>query len=192
MPTELDRLLESIDPSHTIDKVSADVDRAINTYTMDRAIIEDWDEYERLLADFFHHVETVVLRLGSGSHDDRELYWARCSNILKKKFGPSGHKVAFEMVGTGKEGGLFRILRTIAEQMIENYAQNEISARISDYLASLTVDEQLAAADEYVSKYGHLLPAQFTDGNAARLKAHFPEILKEHPKIISRMRRIGR
>ena len=34
MTTRLDRLLESIDPSRTIDQVSADVDRAVNSFTM--------------------------------------------------------------------------------------------------------------------------------------------------------------
>jgi len=76
--------------------------------------------------------------------------------------------------------------------MAEDYAQNEISARVNDYWNRLTVDQQLTATDEYLEKWGHLLPSEFTDGNAARLKAHFPNVLKEHPGIIRRMGRIGR
>ena len=130
--------------------------------------------------------------MGSGVPHNKEFYWARCSNILEKKFGRSGFKTAFEMAMSGKDGGLYRILKAIAEEMTENYAQNEISARVNQYWSTLSTDEQLAAADEYQSKYGHLLPSEFTAGNGARLKAHFPEILKEHPKMIQRMRRIGR
>jgi len=192
MPTELDRLLDSIDPARTFDSVSADMDRAVNSFAMDHGTIEDWDEYEKFLADFLRHLETVVLRMRPGAPDNREFYWTRCANILKKEFGPSGHKTAFEMVRTGKGGGLYRILKTLAEKMTETYAQNEISARVTDYLSRLSVDEQLAAADEYLSKYGHLLPTEFTDGNAARLKVHFQEILKEHPRTIRRMRRIAK
>jgi hypothetical protein len=192
MPTKLERLLESIDPSRTFDVVSARVDQAVNSFAMRRATIKGWDEYRNFLADFFRHVETVVLRMSGGAPEDREIYWARCSNILKDEFGPSGFKVAFDLVSTGKEGGLYRVLKTIAEKMAEEYAQNEISGRISAYLENLTVDEELAAADEYLKKYGHLLPPEFTDGSAPRLKAHFGRILKEHPKIIRRTRRIGR
>lgn len=192
MPTKLDSLLESIDPSRTLDEVSADVDRAVNSFAAGRGAIEDWGEYERFLAGFLRHLERAVLRMNPGGPDSPEIYWTRCSNILRKEFGPSGHKTAFEMVRTGKGGGLYRILKTIAEKMTETYAQNEISARVNDYLNGLSVDEQIAAADEYLGKYGHLLPAEFTGGNAARLKAHFREILKEHPKTIQRMRRIGR
>ena len=76
--------------------------------------------------------------------------------------------------------------------MAEKYAQNEISARISDYWNRLTVDEKLAAVDEYLSKSGHMLPMEFTDGSAVRLKVHFTKVLNEHPKMIRRMRQIVR
>ena len=191
MPTKLDKLLQSIDPSRVFDNVSADVDRAVNSFSMRRAKIEDWEEYQEFLADFFRHIESVVLRLGSKAPRAKDLYWARCSNILEKEYGPSGFKTAFEMVRTGKNNGLYRILKIIADQMSKNYSQNEISARINDYLAKLTIDETLAAADEYHRKFGHLLPSDFTDANAIRLKSHFQKALKEHPDIIRRMRRIG-
>lgn len=191
MSTKLDRLLESIDPSRTLDKVSAAVDRAINSYAMSRTTIEDWDEYKNFLADFFRHVESVVFRLGGDAPVNREFYWARCTNILDKKFGPSGFKTAFEMVRTGKDGGLYSILKTIADQMAENYSQNEISARISKYWESLTLDEQLGAPNELLSKYGHLLPTEFTEGSAARLRVNFVKALEEYPNIIRRLRQIG-
>jgi hypothetical protein len=192
MTTNLDMLLESIDPSRTYDQVSARVDEAVNDFAMHRPIIEDWDEYENYLADFYRHIETVVLRMGSGVPDSREYYWGQCANLLNKAFGPSGFKAAFEMVRTGKEGGLYQVLKTVADLIAEKYAQNEIFARISHYWESLTLDEKLAAPDEYLSKYGYLLPPELTEGSAARLRANFPKVLEEHPKMIRQMRRIGR
>ena len=192
MTTNLDMLLESIDHSRTYNQVLARVDEAVNNFAMHHAIIEDWDEYENFLTDFYRHIETVVLRMGSGVPDNREFYWGQCANLLNKAFGPSGFKAAFEMVRTGKEGGLYRVLKTVADLIAEKYAQNEIFARISLYWESLTLDEKLAAPDEYLSKYGHLLPAELTEGSAARLRANFPKVLEEHPKIIRQLRRIGR
>ena len=192
MTTNLDMLLESIDPSRTYDQVSARVDEAVNDFAMHRPIIEDWDEYENYLADFYRHIETVVLRMGSGVPDNREYYRGQCANLLNKAFGPSGFKAAFEMVRTGKEGGLYQVLKTVADLIAEKYAQNEIFARISHYWESLTLDEKLAAPDEYLSKYGYLLPPELTEGSAARLRANFPKVLEEHPKMIRQMRRIGR
>jgi hypothetical protein len=192
MATKLDMLLENIDPSRNYDQVSARVNQAVNSFTTGRAMIEDWDEYEIYLADFYRHVEMTVLRMGSGVPDNGAFYWGQCSNLLNKAFGPNGFKAAFEMVRTGKEGGLYHVLKTVADLMSEKYAQNEISARISHYWESLTLDEKLTAPDEYLSKYGHLLPAELTEGSAARLRANFPKVLEEHPKLIRRMRRIGR
>jgi len=192
MTSKLDRLIESIDSSRNLDEVSARVDEAINSFSVKRAVIEDWDEYVKFFADFYRHVEITVLRLGQGAPDDKMVYFNRCSDLLKKPFGPNGHKAAFEMVRTGKEGGLYRVLKTVADLMAEGYAEREISARIFQYWGSLSDDQKLAAMDEYLAKYGHLLPSELTEGSAARLKFNFPKVLEEHPKMIRRLRRIGR
>lgn len=192
MPTKLDMLLQSIDPSRTLDKVAGDVDRAINSFSRKRAVIGTWDEYVSFFADFYRHLETVVLRVRGGSPNDKEFQWGQCIRLLNKAFGPSGYKAAFEMVRTGKEGGLYRVLKTLADQMAEEYSQNEISARISYYWDSLTLNEKLAASDEYLRKYGHLLPGELVDASAARIRAEFLRVLEEHPKMIQRMRQIGR
>ena len=192
MPSKLDRLIESIDPSRTLDDVSARVDEAINSFSVKRAVIEDWYEYVRFFAGFYQHVETTVLGLGPGAPDDRMFYWNRCSDLLKKSFGPDGQKAAFEMVSTGKEGGLYRVLKTVADLMAEGYAEREISARVYHYWGTLSAEQKLAAADEYLDKYGHILPSELTEGNAVWLKANLPEFLEKHPKMIRRLRRIGR
>lgn len=191
MPTKLDTLLESIDPSRNYDDVSARVDHAVNTFPVHRATIEDWDEYIDFFGDFYRHVEKTVLRLSSDVPDNEGFYRARCSNLLDKAFGSSGSKAAFEMVRTGKEGGLYQVLKAVANLIGERYAENEIGGRISHYWVSLTLDEQLAAPDEYLQKFGHLLPSELTERSAARLRVNFPKVLEEHPKMIRRMRQIG-
>ncbi len=192
MASKLERLLGNIDPSRTLEKVSADVDRAVNSFSGRKAIINNWDEYEAFFAKFYRHVETVVLRMRPGGPDDMRFYWERCSTLLSKAFGPNGFRAAFEIVRTGKEGGLYRVIKTVADLMAEEYSQNEISARIFHYWESLTLDEKLAAPDEYLQNYGHLLPWELTEGSAARIRVNFLKVLEEHPKMIRKMRRIGR
>ena len=46
--------------------------------------------------------------------------------------------------------------------------------------------------DEYLKKYGHLLPSELTEGSAARVRANFPKVLAQHPKILQKTRRLGR
>lgn len=190
MATDLDRLLASIDPSRTIDRITAEIDRAFNSFPMNRTTIKDLNDYENYLADFFRHIESVSTNMGNNAPVNREAYWARCSRILDKEFGPNGWKTAFELVRTGKEGGLYRLLKTIAEKMAEQYWQNEISARIGQYWNNLTVDEMMAAIDEYLEKYGHLLPSELTEGPAGRVRTNFFKVLEEHPKLIRHLRHV--
>ncbi len=192
MITELDRLLESIDPSRTLDQVSTRVDDALNSFRVQSGIIKDWQGFRTVLAEFFRHIENGVLRIRPSFSGDPDIDWGRCCNLLRREYGANGEKAAFEMVRTGAEGGLFSVLRAVTSRMLEDYAGNEIAAKISNFWGSLSTDEQLAASQEYLDKYGHLLPSELTSGSAARIRANFIKVLEEHPRIMRRLRNIGR
>jgi hypothetical protein len=190
--TKLDNLLESIDPAQTLDQVSARIDDALNSFSTESGMIKDWDEFRKLLSAFFRHVENYVLRIHTFRSPDPDIDWGRCCRHLINKYGINGEKAAFEMVRTGTQGGLYKVLKEVAGQMAEEYAGNEISARISQFWNALSTDEQIGVIEEYIKKYGHLLPSELTEGSAARIKMNFPKVLKEHPRLIKRMRNVGR
>ena len=96
------------------------------------------------------------------------------------------------MARTGNEGGLYGVLRKFARRTVEGYAADEIAARVGDYWNNLSTEEKLDAPREYLRQYGHLLPSELTEGSAAGIRAFFPKVLKEHPRIIKGLRRIGR
>ncbi|GAG41001.1 unnamed protein product, partial [marine sediment metagenome] len=118
--------------------------------------------------------------------------WGRALSILTKAYGPNGEKAAFEMARTGTEGGLYRVLRETAQTMAAEYAENEVGARINNYWNDLSTDERLAAPDEYLRRFGHLLPSELTEGGAWRVRANFSKVLQEHSRLIQRLSRIGR
>lgn len=191
MPTDLDTLLAQIAPAKTIDVVASRVDQALNTFTIDQAKITDWGEYQTVLSKFFRHAENHVLNMGSFQSPDLEFEWERCCQILNKAFGESGDKAAFEMVRTGVEGGLRNVLQHLAKQMVNQYSGREIAARITQFWNNLSFDQQFAVMDEYLTKYGHLLPEELTEGSAARLKANFVQVLNLHPHLTKRLRDTG-
>ena len=192
MKTKLDRLLESIDPARSLDQVSARVDEAINSFHVKSGIINDWQGFKVTLTEFYRHVENTTLRIRSGFSADPDIDWGRCCQVLMKKFGPNGEKSAFEIARTGTEQGLYGVLKAVARQMISQYAGNEITARILDFWQDLSTDEKLAVSQEYLDKYGHLLPSELTSGSAARIRANFLKVLEEHPRMVKRLRDIGR
>src|SRR3989339_1604741 len=151
MSTKLEQLLADIDPSKTYDQTLARADDAINSFSGTSGQITDWDEFSRYMAGFTAHVESKILQrhtCPAGS----DFYWSKCMQLFCHIYGSNGEKAAFEMVRTGKEGGLFSVLRTVALRMAEDYAENEIVARIADYWKKLTLDEQLCVTDEYFEK----------------------------------------
>jgi len=149
------------------------------------------EAFKHFLSQFFRHVENKVLRIqafqGHASYDG-----ARCYNLLKKEYGSDGHKTAFEMARTGIQGGLYEVLKKIASHMAKDYAQNEISGRISHFWNALSLNEKFAVINEYAEKYGHLLPPDFTEGSAVLLKMKFTKVLEEHPHMIKRLRETSR
>ena len=96
------------------------------------------------------------------------------------------------MARTGNEGGLYRVLKAMAMRVAEDYAQNEIFAKISAYWRSLSVDEKFDASTEYIAKFSHLLPSELTEGSSARIRANFTNFLEKHPYLIQQIRRVGR
>lgn len=192
MTSKLDRLLDRIDPSRTLDKDAAEVDQAVNTFYRRRSAVRNRDGFEAHCAEFFGYIEKSVFRLGPGEYLNRDLYWRRCTDVFNKVFGPNGDRVAFDMATTGKQGGLYQILKILAEHIAEFYSNNQIAFQVNEFWNSLTTNEKLSVSDEYIEKYGHLLPSEFTGINAVRIKMNFFEVLKIHPKLIQSLRRVGR
>lgn len=109
-----------------------------------------------------------------------------------QRHDPNGEKAGFEMARTRTEGGLYGVLRRFGGIQAGQYAQAEIPARVSRFWEDLSASEKLEAEDEYLAEYGHLLPSELTDNEAARVKMDFRKVLAEHPRMMQRLDRIGR
>ena len=197
MANQLDRLLASIHPDRTIVETGRRVDEAVNRFRMRASLITDWETFRRCLIRFMRHVEHHILGLvpGSPASDDpsvSDFDWGRCCQVLMREYGPNGEKAAFEMTRTGNDGGLRDVLKRVARSMAKQVTDTEIRAKVKHYWDSLSVDDQLKASDEYLTKHGHLLPSELTEASAARVRANLPKVLEEHPKMLLRLGRVGR
>ena len=192
MAQELDELLDHLEPERVLDVVSARADEALNSFLVRSGCIATWDEFRACLIRFIAHVEYEAFQLDSRYSTDPDFAWGRCVRILMNAFGADGEKAGFELARTGNEGGLYAVLKAVANSIAEQVAKNEISVRVLDYLNHLTAQQRLATSADYLERYGHLLPAELTEGSAARLHDHFHKVLAEHPYLMRRLREIGR
>lgn len=191
MVTKLDVLLEQIDPSRTLEDVGSRVNNAVNQFSVNSGAITDYNRFEQFLSNFVRHIENEVLGI-PGAIPPSSYDWAKCINILQKEYGINGLKTAFEMARSGILGGLYEVLKKIAAHLANDYAQNEISTRVSHFWNALSMQDQFGVMDEYAQKYGRLLPPDFIEGSAVLLKMNFTKVLEEHPRMVQRFREAGR
>lgn len=190
--TKLDRLLKFIHPSITIEQILSRVHLALDTFPKGSISIRSFDDFKMLVTRFYGHVEMRVLQIRSSYIPNPEIYWGRCHRILCNEYGPNGIIAAMDISLSGAEGGVYAVLKTIAFQQIKHYSNTEITAKVVKFWECLSLEERLAVIDEYLEKYGWLLPSELKESNAARLRMNFIKVLIGHPNIISEMRKIGR
>jgi hypothetical protein len=101
-------------------------------------------------------------------------------------------KPAFEIAQTGTEQGIYGVLKTIVRRTIDDYAVKEIAARISNFWNSLSTDEKLALSQEYLDKYGHLLPLRTYQRKHGKTPCQFPQSPRRTPQYDEEAENIGR
>ena len=193
MSSKLDKFLEYISCERTIYETYNRANEAINTFGFDKGSIQNWYHFRSCIAEFMRHLDVCILNIDKSADISlADYYWPMCVRPLLRIYGINGEKTALEMARTGSEGGLYAVLKAFAMHMAEEYSRNEISAKVSFFLKSLSIEEFVATADEYVGKYNHIIPYEMTEDSAVRIKMNFEKVLREHPFIIQKLQMAGR
>jgi hypothetical protein len=92
------------------------------------------------------------------------------------------------------EGGLYGIFRKVGEVFARKDAESLIDSEVDDFINEIKHDDSQyeAAIEEYVQKYGQILPQEVTEDDADDIRANFGKALKQHPYLVKRMRELGR
>jgi hypothetical protein len=188
--TKLDRLLESIDPERTWEETQRLAHNALATFSLNSSVVGSWEDFRDMVPRFLCHVENTVLKIHRDHDPDHD--WGRAVRFLRKDFGPNGDIAAAQIAIAGVEGGLYRVLRSLATRMVEEYSENEVSAKVSRFWNNLTVGERLETGNEYLAKFGRLLPGDVTEGSAPRVRAFLPQFLVKHPQLVRQLRQVAR
>ena len=200
--SQLDELLERIDPRKTIDRGNALLDKALNSYPFPNSQVDNKDEFMKVCGDFYWHVESTLLDLGPNISPEDKWKQSLAANILHDIYGEHKHDIhgryfpdePYRIARSGVEGGLYGVLRRIGEAMAKKHVENQIAVEVGEFVSRLMNDlpEYHATAREYAQKYGQLLPREALEDNAIDIAVNFGKILNSHPYMIKRMREIGR
>jgi len=191
--SRLETFLTTIDPIRTIDETEQRASQAINSFPTTGATIDDIGEFRTILGRFYWHCDMYILGIPGKSNPDPDFTAGLVMPILDNLYGANSLPVAFEMASSGVDGGLYRIIKDIAEHRVRYYNSNEVSTRVSAFISTLSPDERTSATQEYIQLYGHLLPNEITQGSGPLLaSAKIHQLLCSHPDLIRRMRDVGR
>lgn len=192
MSQSLDELLQTIDPDRVLDELANRGDQAINTFKEPAARIEDWEAFRQYLVRFLGHLDMSLLRMTGKPKRYFDHDWEDCRRLLRRDFGGNAEKAAFEIARTGNEGGLYNVLKTLARERVADFADNEIGGRVWHWFDAQSARELYEAATKYFERFGHLLPSELTESNAARLRTGFLDVLRHHPYMVRKLRQVGR
>jgi len=188
----LDELLAAIDPAHTEMEIERLSDEALNSFHIPGATVADWSEFQSCMARFVQHVLGVLLGLHERMPKHDAMHFGKACRLLMQEFGPDGEHAAAKMAIHGVEGGLYRVLKVSAARLAREHSENAVAAEVAAFWNGRSPKEKLAVAQEYVARYGHLLPADVTAGGAPRVLAFLPRFLQNHSKLNRRLRDVNR
>jgi len=192
--SKLDELLARIDPVETINGSDERVAHALNSYQYFQSVVTYFDEFELIVGDFYWHVESIMLD-AEGKINPKDIIKQKYARqVLNEIYGPHGSATAFSIANTGVEGGLYGIYRKVGEVFARKDAESLIDSEVDDFINEIKHDDSQyeAAIEEYVQKYGQILPQEVTEDDADDIRANFGKALKQHPFLVKRMRELGR
>jgi hypothetical protein len=192
MTSKLEKILKKIHPEQTYDTVSARADTAFNSFKLTSNLITSSQKFQEIGADFYCHLENQILDMNPPRKTHFIMDWGRFHKKLVMIYGQNGDKAGFDIARTGKENGLYSVLKSVADKMIDEYANSIIKSEICQFWDNMTIDEKFSAIHEYIEKFGHLLPIEIIEKGAPRIVSNFHKVLEEHPRMINRSRNMAR
>jgi hypothetical protein len=172
--------------------VARRVDEAFNAFRREQSSVTSKEDLEtcieRLGALILHRV-FEIRGLGEFSRSCIFCGGALARAALSKAYGRDWNKRVFDIASRGSEGGLYGVLKRIAETMGEEFSRNAIGSIVSEYLDRLSLEQRREAVQEYVRRYGSLF--QIDEVGALLTRVYFGDVLSEHPWLMKRLERAG-
>jgi len=104
MATKLEKLLEEIDPSGTIDKVERRISDALSGYHREQNTVDSWEEHKTCLAEMVQIGRNAVLNLPDDFSNDLEQNYHEAIHYLEREYGSI--QAVYDIMRTGAEGGI--------------------------------------------------------------------------------------
>ena len=187
MSTKLESVLDAIRPPRTYEPMRRRAYDALNHLAASHVSGGGYEAFINHLVSVVGALDCALLGIREPQLKPDWFGTGHVAGVLRRVFGPSGLKLAYELSRTGKENGFYGVSKRIALHMADEYAENGIKGLITNYWNGLSVEEKLAAPDEYLANWSHMIPEELTEGSAGRIRSDFPKMLIEHAKALRKL-----
>jgi len=187
--TKLDVLLQKIDPDGLdMHKMASRVDRALDGFHVKWAQVQNRDDFRECIAAFVFRVKVSPVASLWLAGTAQIHWWESGSGLLAEAYGPNGADRAYYLAAGGDNGGIHGVLRKLGTAILRHDTEAHVGRCIRDYWEQLSVVERLNAPEEYLAKWGGILPLSLRGRHGPPIGARFPEILTKHPDWLRSMR----
>lgn len=186
MSPKLEELLLKLDPKYCWDKTEKELNLILARYEIARNTISSQEEFRYILNDFtwkiFHpaNEDENLSRTNFAMYDIAIGY-------LKKIYGDRAQIITYNIMSSGAEGGVYKILSQLTNQTIESWCELEAKSLVGKYFNSITMKERQKASEEYLERYKDILPWNYRN-DPLQVFISFEEVLVGHGKMIKRLR----
>jgi hypothetical protein len=190
MATKLKLLLEKIDYQNLFEADERRVERILAEYRSERNTIDDYDEFKKCLIDFVSRIYGAIVNSPNAFENADDLFMHGLAlKFLNTKYPGNTERTVYEIMHSGAEGGVYQILKSLAEVMMDKIYKDGVDHYIALFMEEITFEERAAAVNEYLSEYGDKLPTNYkNDPNMVMIA--FDKVLYEHAIMMRRLRRI--
>jgi len=185
MPSKLQVLLKKIDPAQTIKPNYKRSDEAVTGFSFNKPTIVSWEEMQDCLESFNRYLYQHQFPSGNVQMD-QDFSYGLAIQHLEKKYPENTSTTVFSIMSSGAEGGVYTILKALAQAVAVEFSSRVIGSHVSKYWDSLSTDEKLSASDEYIDLYQDILPASVLS-DRVRFKTFFWKVLEDHPWMLKRI-----
>jgi len=172
-------------PSYN-EKMYIGADRAVNEAAVG-GLVASFAEFADILVRVIILVQKYVLKAQNPVEGGREFYLDAAFRVLIKKLGPNGEKAAFEMARTGKQGGIYDVIKLVAYGYTDILFENEARAKVGIIWEKLCNEDKLKTMALYLQEFGDLWPDEMTENGATRIKFNFPRVLQLHIENVRKL-----
>ena len=173
-------LLNDLDERTIAQRVGIPHDEARMRYTLRFNTVENFDEFSRVIADYYnHHFSTCV---SHGGHLSLSENASRAKELLEREYRRRHGDIvtAFNDAHDGTNGGVRMVLDVIAEGLKAESVERYTRDAFDRHVAPNSWEDKVEIIRQFISYCGSFLSSSISSGQPERYAQNYQELIKAY------------